>query len=434
VAYLSEGHLANMASRDIYSVLAVPNFRWLWIGSLGSSFAMNMQIIARGWFVYDLTSSAMDLAWVTLSFMLPSVLFSLYGGVLADRLPKRRLIVVAQSLNALATLVMAWIIFSGTVVFWDFIWFGFFNGTILALSMPARQAFVPELIPQPLIFTAMALNTTGWNLSRIVGPALAGVLIAWLAGGDKQSAFGVGVVYLVIAALYLSSALTTLLVDVPGKSAQIQSSGTYNEMREGLAYVFAHPRVFALLLMSIIPFLFGMPLNTLLPAFNQDVLGGYADSLGILVSAMGGGAILGSMMMATMGDMNRKGMWLVISSLGWAVATVAFGLGSNLVWAILAIAVIGLVSAWNMSLNRGLLQHTVDAHMRGRIMSIDMMFHGLMPIGVFPISWVAEAYGVGTALTVSGIAFGMLIFLSYLLSSAVREMAADIPISLKAAP
>ncbi|NCF76319.1 MAG: MFS transporter [Proteobacteria bacterium] len=422
-----------MASRDIYSVLAVPNFRWLWVGSLGSSFAMNMQIIARGWFVYDLTSSAMDLAWVTLSFMLPSVLFSLYGGVLADRLPKRRLIVFAQSLNALATLIMAWIIFSGTVVFWDFIWCGFFNGTILALSMPARQAFVPEVIPQPLIFTAMALNTTGWNLSRIVGPALAGLLIAWLAGGDKQSAFGVGVVYVVIAALYLFSALTMLLVDLPGKSSQIQSSGTYNEMREGLAYVFAHPRIFALLLMSIIPFLFGMPLNTLLPAFNQDVLGGHADSLGILVSAMGGGAIVGSMMMATMGDMKRKGLWLLISSLGWAGATAAFGIGSSVAWALLAIALIGLVSAWNMSLNRGLLQHTVDAHMRGRIMSIDMMFHGLMPIGVFPISWVAEAYGVGTALTVSGIAFGAMVVLSYLLSPAVRGMAADAPTSLKAA-
>ena len=304
--HFSKGRAAKMASRDIHSVLAVPNFRWLWIGSLGSSFAMNMQIIARGWFVYDLTSSALDLAWATLSFMLPSVLFSLYGGVLADRLPKRRLIVFAQSLNALATLIMAWIIFSGAVVFWDFIWFGFFNGTILALSMPARQAFVPELIPQPLIFTAMALNTTGWNLSRIVGPALAGLLIAWLAGGDKQSAFGVGIVYLVIAALYLSSALATLLVDLPGKSSQRQSTGTYNEMREGLGYVFAHPRIFALLLMSIIPFLFGMPLNTLLPAFNQDVLGGHADSLGILVSAMGGGAIVGSMMMATMGDMKRK--------------------------------------------------------------------------------------------------------------------------------
>jgi Na+/melibiose symporter-like transporter len=224
-----------------------------------------------------------------------------------------------------------------------------------------------------------------------------------------------------------------LLVDLPGKSSQIQSSGTYNEMREGLAYVFAHPRIFALLLMSIIPFLFGMPLNTLLPAFNQDVLGGHADSLGILVSAMGGGAIVGSMMMATMGDMKRKGLWLLISSLGWAGATAAFGIGSSVAWALLAIALIGLVSAWNMSLNRGLLQHTVDAHMRGRIMSIDMMFHGLMPIGVFPISWVAEAYGVGTALTVSGIAFGAMVVLSYLLSPAERGMAADAPTSLKAA-
>ena len=414
-----------MASRDIYSVLAVSNFRWLWIGSLGSSFAMNMQIIARGWFVYDLTSSAMDLAWVTLSFMLPSVLFSLYGGVLADRLPKRSLIVFAQTLNAAATLVMAWIIFSGNVVFWDFIWFGFFNGTVLALSMPARQAFVPELIPQPLIFTAMALNTTGWNLSRIVGPALAGLLIAWLAGGDKQSAFGVGIVYTVIASLYLASALTTLFVDRPGISTQEQRNGTYQEMREGLAYVFAHPRIFALLLLSIIPFLFGMPLNTLLPAFNQDVLGGHADSLGILVSAMGGGAIIGSMTMAAMGDMQRKGFWLLISSLGWAIATAFFGFSVNLTAALVAIALIGLISAWNMSLNRGLIQHAVDSHMRGRIMSIDMMFHGLMPLGVFPISWIAEGYGVGTALVVSGSAFAVLIGLSMMWSPAVRDMAQD---------
>lgn len=422
-----------MASRDIYSVLAVPNFRWLWLGSLGSSFAMNMQIIARGWFVYDLTASAMDLAWVTLSFMLPSVLFSLYGGVLADRLPKRSLIVFAQILNAIATVAMAWIIFSGTVVFWDFIWFGFFNGTVLALSMPARQAFVPELIPQPLIFTAMALNTSGWNLSRIVGPALAGLLIAWLAGGDKQSAFGVGVVYVVIASLYLASALTTLLVDRPGLSSQEQRGGTYQEMREGLAYVLEHPPIFALLLLSIIPFLFGMPLNTLLPAFNQDVLGGHADSLGVLVSAMGGGAIIGSMMMAAMGDMRRKGFWLIVSSLGWAIATGLFGFSGNLAAALLAIASIGLISAWNMSLNRGLIQHAVDSHMRGRIMSIDMMFHGLMPLGVFPISWVAEGYGVGTALVVSGGTFAVLIGLAFVLSPAVANMARDKKTSAKSA-
>ena len=147
-----------MASRDIYSTLSVRNFRWLWIGSLSSSFAMNMQIIARGWLVYALTSSATDLAWVTLSFMLPSVVFSLYGGVLADRLPKRGVIIIAQSMNCVATLLMALIIFRGEVSFWDFIWIGFFNGSVLALSMPARQAFVPELIPEKLIFTAMAAS------------------------------------------------------------------------------------------------------------------------------------------------------------------------------------------------------------------------------------------------------------------------------------
>ena len=125
-----------LASREILSALAVPNFRWLWIGSLGSSFAMNMQIIARGWLVYSLTSSAVDLAWVTLSFMLPSVLFSLYGGVLADRLPKRKIIVYAQSLNCLATLIMAGIIFDERVSF------GILSGSVF-LTEPSWLCLCP---------------------------------------------------------------------------------------------------------------------------------------------------------------------------------------------------------------------------------------------------------------------------------------------------
>jgi MFS family permease len=131
------------------------------------------------------------------------------------------------------------------------------------------------------------------------------------------------------------------------------------------------------------------------------------------------------MTMAAMGDMRRKGFWLLISSLGWAIATAFFGCSVNLTAALVAIALIGLISAWNMSLNRGLIQHAVDSHMRGRIMSIDMMFHGLMPLGVFPISWIAEGYGVGTALVVSGSAFAVLIGLSMMWSPAVRDMAQD---------
>ena len=382
---------------------------------------MNMQIIARGWLVYALTSSATDLAWVTLSFMLPSVVFSLYGGVLADRLPKRGVIIIAQSMNCVATLLMALIIFRGEVSFWDFIWIGFFNGSVLALSMPARQAFVPELIPEKLIFTAMALNTTGWNLSRIIGPAFAGLLIAFLADGDKTSTYGVGIVYLVIAFLYFLSAVVTFAIDAPGNPQRTDNSDPISDIREGLLYVLERPNVSALIVLSIIPFLFGMPLNTFLPAFNEDILGGHADDLGYLISAMGMGAILGSLLMAVMGDLRNKGLWLVLSCCTWAVLTSLFGVMEKQGNALIVIAMIGLISSWNMSLNRGMLQMEVDGYMRGRIMSIDMMTHGLMPLGVFPIAWIAENEGAGTALVASGIAFLLLIAFALVVFSSVRR-------------
>ncbi len=409
-----------MATRDIRHTLAVRNFLWLWVGSLGSSFAMNMQIIARGWLVYELTESPLDLAWVTMSFMVPTVLFSLYGGVLADRLKKKKVIIWAQTLNCLATVVMAVIIFSDRVSFWDFIWFGFFNGSILALSMPARQAFVPELVPDHLLFAAMGLNTTGWNLARIVGPAFAGLLIALIAGGDKTSTFGVGVVYIVIAVLYGLSAITMMLIDKSGRVTQAAKATAWSDMKEGLRYVMANPPVFGLIVLSIIPFLFGMPLNTLLPAFNESVMGGGPDDLGFLVSAMGAGAIVGSLMMAAMGSLRNKGAWLIVTCMGWGAVTSAFGM-SQTHWLVFAlIAMIGWISSWNMSLNRGMLQMQVDDHMRGRIMSIDMMSHGLMPLGVFPVSLIAENYGVGTALVASGSAFMVLTLLCFWFVPSVR--------------
>ncbi len=416
-----------MASRDIFSALQVPDFRWLWLGSLGSSFAMNMQIIARGWLVYTLTSSSMDLAWVTLSFMLPTVAFSLWGGVVADRLPKKRIIVTAQTLNCVATLVMAAIILSDKVTFWDFIWFGFFNGTVLALSMPARQAFVPELIPDRLIFTAMALNTTSWNLSRILGPALAGFLIAWVAHGDTSSTYGVGIVYLMIAALYFISAATMLLVRRSGNIKAPDDKSPFADMVDGLRYVRENPPVFGLILLSIVPFLFGMPLNTLLPAFNEDILGGGPEDLGMLMSAMGGGAILGSLMLAAMGELRNKAAWLIATCVGWGAFTTAFG-SAQVVWlAVALVAAIGWLSAWNMSLNRGLLQMQVDPVMRGRIMSIDMMSHGLMPLGVIPISVIAERYSVAVALEVAGVVFVLVVLALAAFTTSVRRVDQDLP-------
>ena len=412
----------QLASRDIFSALVIPDFRWLWIGSLGSSFAMNMQIIARGWLVYTLTSSPLDLGWVTISFMLPTVLFALWGGVLADRLPKRRVIVLAQLLNAVATLIMALIIFTDRVNFWHFIWFGFFNGSILALSMPARQAFVPELIPERLIFTAMALTTTSWNLSRIVGPALAGLLIAYFADGDTSSTYGVGILYFVIAALYLISGITMLGVSKPGVPQPPDGKSPWTDVADALRYVWAHPPVFGLIMLGVVPFLFGMTVNTMLPAFNQDVLGGGPEDLGYLVSAMGLGAIVGSLMLATMGGMRRKAMWLLVSAFAWAGLTLLFGFTTTTLAALAVMAMTGWVSAWNMSLNRGLLQLQVEDHMRGRILSIDMMSHGLMPLGLIPISYIAESTSVATGIVASGCAFLLAVMLLVLITPSIRRV------------
>jgi MFS family permease len=421
-----------LASRDIFKALNVSDFRWLWLGSLGSSFAMNMQIVARGWLVYTLTSSPMALAWVTLSFMVPTVAFSLWGGVLADRLPKKRIIVLAQSLNCAATLVMATIILSDRVTFWDFIWMGFFNGTVLALSMPARQAFVPELIPERLIFTGMALNTTGWNLSRILGPVLAGLLIAWVAAGDTSSTYGVGIVYLVIASLYFLSAVTMLLVRRPGNIKTPDDKSPLTDMADGLRYVWANPPVFGLILLSIVPFVFGMPLNTLLPAFNEEILGGGPEDLGMLIACMGGGAILGSLMLATMGELRNKGAWLIATCVGWGAFTAAFG-SAQVVWlAMVLVGAVGWLSAWNMSLNRGLLQMQVEPSMRGRIMSIDMMSHGLMPLGVIPISFLAERYSVAVALEVAGAAFVLVVLGLAAFTRSVRRVDEDLPRTVEA--
>ncbi|MFP6816920.1 MAG: MFS transporter [Pseudomonadales bacterium] len=412
-----------MSSRNIYQALEVPDFRWLWIGSLASSFAMNMQIIARGWLVYTLTSSAMDLGWVTLSFMLPTVAFSLWGGVVADRMPKRRIIAMAQTLNCIATIIMGYIIFSDRVEFWDFIWFGFFNGTILALSMPARQAFAPELIPHRLMFTAMALNTTSWNLSRILGPALAGFLIAWVAAGDTASSYGVGIVYFVIAVLYFISIITILMVRKPGLVKQVaDQKSPLDDMADAFRYVWDNPPVFGLILLSIVPFLFGMPINTLLPAFNEDILGGGAEDLGLLMSAMGLGAIVGSLLLASANDFKNRAAWLIATCAGWGVFTSAFGFSQTMVLSASMIAVIGFLSSWNMSLNRGLLQLQVDDHMRGKIMSVDMMSHGLMPIGVIPISIIAEQYNVAIAIVISGVAFVVLVGLLAFFAQSVRHV------------
>ena len=388
---------------SLFASLKNRDYLLLWFGMVGSAFAMNMQMVAQGWLVYEMTVSAMNLAWVTLSFTVPQILFSLFGGVLADRLKKKPLIFWAQMLNGAATLGMAFILLVGTVTFWDFIWVGFLNGTVLALSMPARTAFIPEIVGERLMFNAMAFNTASWNLSRILGPALAGLLIAVFAGGDTTSVVGVGIVYVVLSLMYFASSVTVLFISHGGLPQGKRSTSALLDVRDGLNYVIHSPLVGGLILLSILPFLFGLTINTLLPAFNSDVLNGGPDDLGLLMTSMGIGAILGSLLLAKMGNLRRKGIWLFVTSLLWGGFVAGFALADAIFWTMLLVGLVGFISAVNMSMNRSIVQLQVDQQMRGRVMSIDMMSHGLMPLGILPISWISEVYSVQTGLGVSGI-------------------------------
>ena len=408
--------------KSVFASLRVNDYKYLSVGLLGSAFALNMQLIAQGWMVYEMTSSAIKLTWVTLSFMIPQVVFSLLGGVLADRFAKKLIIAWAPFINGIATLFMALIIFSGNADFSAFLVIGFLNGTALALSMPARTAFIPEVVGEDLVFNAMAFNSACWNLARIVGPAAAGFIIAIFADGNTTSSFGVGLVYVILSLLYFVSAVSVLFIVHSGRPTQTQKRSALKDMQEALRYVVTSPIVGGLILLSILPFLFGLSINTLLPAFSTDVLNGGPEDLGLLMTGMGFGAILGSLTLAKMSSVTKKGFWIIGPGASWGGLLAIFSTTNDYLISTILIGFIGFVSAINMSMNRSVMQLQVAQSMRGRIMSVDMMSHGLMPLGILPIGYIAETTSVQAGLLTSGIALLLLTLLFGALMPQVRKI------------
>jgi MFS family permease len=363
---------------------------------------MQMQMVARGWLIYDMTSSPMALTWVMLSFMLPSVVFSLVGGVLADRVHKRSVMIVAQVLNTAATVVMAVMIYTDNITFWDFIYFGVFNGTLLALSMPARSAMGPEIVGREHMVNAMALQSATFNLSRILGPAIAGGLIALLAAASTSSMESVGIVFFVIAALYTVSIGCTVAMQHRGKSPS-RGTTALSDVAEGFRYMREQRLVLGLLIMGFVPMTFGFTVTFLMPAFNADVIGGGPEDLGLLMTGAGLGALIGSLALARAGDVGGKGRVLFVTGYLWAIFVTAFALTESLPAAMLFGAASGLVGSVMGSLNMSVVQLALPDAIRGRVMSIMMMAHGFMPVAIMPISATAEILGIHTALVVSGL-------------------------------
>jgi predicted MFS family arabinose efflux permease len=371
------------------------DFRWLWLGALASFMAMNMQMIARGWLILTLTKdSPFALSLVMMAFALPMTIMSPIGGSLADRFSRKSIVIFSQAGNTLMTLVLATLDVTGLVKFWHLMAIGVANGSLFALNMPSRQSLISDLVPSEMLMNAISLNNSAMNLSRVVGPALAGFLIIYL---DTAGAF-----YL-IAFFYLCSALSTTLVRVKAENGQRSRNTIFEEIKEGFSYAAGHKTLSGLIVMLFVPALFGFPSIALLPAWAREALNVQSDGLGLLVAVFGFGALAGSLMLASVRNMSKRGRFLLVLALGWGLGIGLMAMPVSYTTAVPILLVIGLANAQFMSMNMTLLQTYVASEMRGRVMSISMMTFGAMPLSVIPFGALAEKIGTPVAVGLSGV-------------------------------
>ncbi len=376
---------------------------------------MNMQMITRGWLVLRLADdSPLALALVMMSFAAPMTFMSLIGGALADRIPRKRLLMLSQGGNAVLTILLATLDVTGVVAFWHVMVIGVANGSMMAFNMPSRTAIISDIVPEHRLMNAISLNNSGMNLTRIVGPAAAGVLIVFI---DTA-----GVFYLVGAIYVVSFALVAGMRAGSTVSTR-ERKGIFVDIREGVGYATRDQTLRGLIIMTFIPVLFGFSYFALLPAWAREALDVGSEDLGILMMLMGVGALIGSLVLASMTNFKKRGLFLLAASLGWGVSLAFFSQATSYALAVPLLMFMGLVSSLYMSLSMTLTQLHTSPEMRGRIMSINMMTFGLMPLSALPFGALAERIGTPDALGLSGLLLAALTVLFALAYPSFRRMA-----------
>lgn len=381
-----------------FESLSEPRFRWFWLGMLFSFAGMQMQLLARGWLVIDnLNGSALDLGLVYSSHGVPILLFSLFGGVVSDRVDKRKLLAITQGSIGLISLGMAILILTDRVQMWHVYVAAFLIGTIFTFNMPSRQSLVSELVSPEHLSNAIALNAAGMNMNRVAAPALGGILVGVL---------GVEGVYFIIVGCYAFVVLSLVLVPAEKRQRDSEGKSLFGDLKEGLSYVRHSPEVSGLLTLAIVPVVFAMSYQSLLPVFAKKVLDVDSSGLGFLMGAIGVGALVGTLGIASFGNFQRRGLLMLVLLLIFGTALNLFALSTTLYLSLAALTVVGMGSQGYMALNNTLIMTNTEPRMRGRVMSIYMMSWGMMPLGVLPAAAIADALGAPEAVSMAG---GMLI-------------------------
>ncbi|HTO11015.1 MAG TPA: MFS transporter [Candidatus Binatia bacterium] len=379
------GALRAFAHRD---------FRLFWAGQLVSLIGTWMQSVAQSWLVLELTNSPFRLGLVgTLQFA-PVLLFSFFAGAMADRLPKRRLIITTQSVMCAQALLLAALVHRGHVQFWHVAVMAALYGLANTVDMPARQAFVAEIVGKESLRSAIALNSATFNSARVVGPALAGLVIArW---GTALAFFFNGLSFLaVIAAL---SMLHTAGLPRPRSGRSLRS-----EIGEGLAYARRTPRIALVMTLVLCVSAFFFNYNTLVPLLARDVLHQDAHGFGLLMTAVGLGAVAGAVALASLGTERPPVIVLVVSALVLGVASMTMSGVGHFGTAMALLVVMGFCGMLFMTGANTTVQLTVPDELRGRVMSLHtLMFAGMTPFGAFLVGSITQALGARAGFFVTG--------------------------------
>jgi len=383
-----------------FAALQFPNYRLWFTGQLISLFGTWMQSTAQGFLIFELTGSPAYLGYVGFAAGIPTWLFTLYGGVIADRLSRRRLLLITQTIMMILAIILALLTFTHQVEAWHIILLAFFLGCANAFDAPARQAFVTDLVDHPNLTNAIALNSTMFNAGTVLGPALAGLTYA---------AFGPQWCFTINAISFLAVIVALLRMDIPPVIQVDRSDSVVADARKGLRYVVNHPIIRLLVLNMGIVSLFGLGFITLMPAWAVNVLNGDATTNGFMLSARGLGALAGALMIASFGQFHAKGRLLSIGSFVLPISLLIFSTLRQLPISLLILFSIGWGFMVMANMSNALVQtHVIDA-LRGRVMSIyTLIFFGLMPIGALINGTIANQ--IGPPLTVQINAFILLAF------------------------
>ena len=387
-------------------------YRYLFVGTALTMMGNFMQQVALGWLIYDLTSSPTWLGIAAFARGIPMLFFSLPSGVLVDRFDRRTVLIIAQGLTALVALSLAALIATGLIQPWQVVLAALLSGCLFVVIIPARQALVPATVERSELSVAIPLMSTGQNAGRVVGPSLAGLLIAGFGAATAFAAQAAGFVLALFCA--------AMLAPQPTSSRTRQSSALQNLM-EGVRYCWDDRTVLALMALQAIPAILIMPYIQLLPIFARDILHAGPEGLGTLMAANGIGSVLGAIGMVLLPS-RRQSFFLFISLGVFGLLLAAFAVSTWLPLSIGLMGLIGVAQSIYLATNNTLIHLTVPDELRGRVMSVYVTAWGMMPLGALVQGVLADWYSAPVVAAGTGLLSFLFVILAAVRSPALRRL------------